>query len=311
MSVFDGILLEESTRQQLEMYLKKVSGGLILQGDKGIGKSLCATRIASSILSCSDKELSVHPDFFLFVPDNGTVRMEQMQTLKVKSNLVASKASKKVFIIDDAELMSDSAQNAILKVLEDGNDTNIIIFITQQMLLPTIHSRSTTIIFNNPSVDSMRKYIEGNGKEVSSIALTMANGKLGLYNQILSDKELENDVKSIFNTLNTMKRKRELLDIFHILKEKDKQCFYDKYDNTIIFAFLKVLKDCFTDLISYRYGIKPRYDFIDYERLISEYTLEDNIKIAEILENHIFRINIKGAYNRNDFFDLVRSMVTN
>lgn len=309
MSILEGILLESDTKKQLVRYLSKVSGGLVLLGDKGIGKSLCARDIACSILSCTDKELGVHPDYFFTEPDDGTVRMEQIQVLRAKSNLTAATSEKKVFVINEADTMSIQAQNAILKLLEDGNSTNILIFITDRALLPTIHSRTTTINFKNPTVDDLRRYIEDKGEKVSDLALAMSDGKLGLYYRIISDKDLVRDLEAVIKTLNTMNKKRELLEIFHELKEKDKSNFFESHDSYIIEAFVKVLKEVFTDLLCYRYGLPRKFLFMDYDRLTSMYSKEQNVILAEVLNMHLEQMQKKGAYNKNDFFALVRTMV--
>lgn len=309
MSILEGILLESDTKKQLERYLSKVSGGLVLLGDKGIGKSLCAREIACSILSCTDKELGVHPDYFYTEPDDGTVRMEQILVLKVKSNLTAAISDKKVFVIDEADTMSVQAQNAMLKLLEDGNSTNVIIFITDRELLPTIHSRTTTITFKKPTTRDLKRYIDEKGEQVSNLALAMSDGKLGLYYRIISDKKLISDLEEVIKTLNTMNKKRELLEVFHELKEKDKGNFFEDHDSYIIEAFVKVMKEIFTDLLCYRYGLPEKFLFMDYDRLTTMYSKDQNVILAEVLNMHLEQMQKKGAYNKNDFFALVRTMV--
>lgn len=306
---FNGLLLEKDTKTYLENFLKKVSGGAVLFGDKGIGKSLCAKRIACSILSCSERELEIHPDFYYVEPIKDVINIEQIQSLRSRCGMVATYGDKKVFIINDADKMTYSAQNAILKVLEDGNKTNIILFVTQYMLLATIHSRCTVIRFKNPTKNQLMQFESLNGRDVHPLANSMSDGRIGFYKQLISHTDYLNSVQKIIDTFNAMSKKRELTEVFHVLKEKDKDSFFEKYDMEYVISFMKLLKDIFTDLIMVKYGKESIYEFVNYRNLIEKYSIVRMLTVAENLERHIMRTRIKGAYNKNDFFNLIRILV--
>jgi DNA polymerase-3 subunit delta' len=74
----------------------------------------------------------------------------------------------KVFIIDEAELLDDSGQNAMLKTLEEPPPGTVIILVTQheERLLPTIRSRCQRIAFGPLDADAMRAWWEAQGPEV-------------------------------------------------------------------------------------------------------------------------------------------------
>jgi len=74
----------------------------------------------------------------------------------------------KVFIIDEAELLDDSGQNAMLKTLEEPPAGTVIILVTQheERLLPTIRSRCQRIAFGPLDADAMRAWWEAQGPEV-------------------------------------------------------------------------------------------------------------------------------------------------
>lgn len=306
---FNGLLLQTETEKNLVSFLKNVSGGAVLYGDKGIGKSLCARRIACSILSCSEKELNIHPDFYLVEPINDVIKIEQIHSLRSRCGMVTTQGDKKVFIIDDADKMTCSAQNAILKVLEDGNKTNIIIFVTQHMLLSTIHSRCIMIRFNNPTTEQLIEHEHLYGKEINQIAGTMADGRIGFYRQLISQSEYLDTIQEIISTFNTMNKKRELTKAFHVLKEKDKDSFIEKFEIVYVMSFMKLLKDIFTDLILVKYGKEPVFNFINYQNLLEHYSIVRMMTIAVSIERDLLRTRTKGAYNKNDFFNLVRILV--
>lgn len=65
----------------------------------------------------------------------------------------------KVLIIDDAHKMNTAAQNGLLKILEEPNQTTVLILVTNEIdrMLPTILSRLQVINFNLVSDEDMRK----------------------------------------------------------------------------------------------------------------------------------------------------------
>ncbi len=67
----------------------------------------------------------------------------------------------KVFIIDEAELLDEIAQNSLLKTLEEPPIGTIIVLVTSRddLLLPTIRSRSALANFSPLSNDDMYKWI--------------------------------------------------------------------------------------------------------------------------------------------------------
>lgn len=68
----------------------------------------------------------------------------------------------KVFIIDEAELLDGSSQNALLKSLEEPPANTWIFLITSadHRLLPTIRSRCQTVAFSPLSAESVSSYVE-------------------------------------------------------------------------------------------------------------------------------------------------------
>ncbi len=71
----------------------------------------------------------------------------------------------RVTIIDDAHLMNRSAQNALLKTLEEPPPGRILVLITPRpsLLLPTVRSRSRRMRFNPIPVSTLADLLEQRG----------------------------------------------------------------------------------------------------------------------------------------------------
>ena len=155
---------------------------LLFLGVQGLGKSQFAYALAKAYLcesqsdfalvpacghcpSCSFFEAQTHPDFFLVQPiqsktsadqepakKGGQIQISQIRDL---SDLVHQKGQvggARVILIEPAHLMGESAQHALLKMLEDENSTSFFILISNKIeaLLGTLTSRCHQVFFRAP-----------------------------------------------------------------------------------------------------------------------------------------------------------------
>jgi len=70
--------------------------------------------------------------------------------------------ARKLFIVDEAELMAAAGQNALLKVLEEPPPGTVIILVTSrpERLLPTIRSRSQRVAFTRLDQRAMSQWMD-------------------------------------------------------------------------------------------------------------------------------------------------------
>jgi DNA polymerase-3 subunit delta' len=92
----------------------------------------------------------------------------------------------KVFIIDEAELLDSSGQNALLKTLEEPSAGTYIILVTtaEHRLLPTIRSRCQRVIFHHLSDEAIERWLDRHGHTALTgpqrrAVLRFAQGSLG------------------------------------------------------------------------------------------------------------------------------------
>lgn len=77
---------------------------------------------AASAQTAEKPKGNIHPDIIrLTIPEGKrSILVEQIRTLRADAYVRPNEAARKVFLIEDAQAMNESAQNALLKVLEDG-----------------------------------------------------------------------------------------------------------------------------------------------------------------------------------------------
>ncbi|MBI3252288.1 MAG: DNA polymerase III subunit delta' [Candidatus Omnitrophica bacterium] len=150
-------------RQAIER--SQLAHALVFAGPKGSGGREAAFWLARALfcparqggepcgtcLDCRQVNERVHPDFFLLEPgeDSKGIRVEAVRGAIARSNLRPFRANHKVFVVDPADEMNDTAQNALLKTLEEPPAGTFFILIASspEKLLVTIRSRAQTFHF--------------------------------------------------------------------------------------------------------------------------------------------------------------------
>ena len=88
-----------------------------------------------------------NPYFHFEIPKATQINIGTIREIKKESSLSAFEKGKKVFIVCDAEMMSDTSANSLLKVLEEPLSDTIFLLTTsrKEKLLPTIISRCQSV----------------------------------------------------------------------------------------------------------------------------------------------------------------------
>lgn len=158
------------TRFIVNSYLNnRLVHAYILEGAKGIGKLsfaknfakmlLCESddRICGSCRSCQLIESEKHVNVYMIRPEGNSIKKEQIQALQAEFSKKAAENAPKVYIIEDAEKMSVSAANSLLKFLEEPMKNTYALLLTEnkEMLLPTIRSRAVVLTFTPMSREKL------------------------------------------------------------------------------------------------------------------------------------------------------------
>ena len=139
----------------------RLPGALLLCGPSGVGKKTLALEIARGLIceaggvsacgrcgGCLRAGKSIHPDIFLIEPATPTaIKIDQVREASRQILSGPFEGRARVFVIDEAHLMTEEASNALLKSLEEPPATSHVMLVTgsPQALLPTIRSRCQTV----------------------------------------------------------------------------------------------------------------------------------------------------------------------
>jgi DNA polymerase-3 subunit delta' len=165
----------------------RLAHAYLLHGMDGIGKYQLAFRIAlarlcrqreddacGSCLDCRLARSNDHPDLHP-VDETGSsrIRIDVVRELIRRSVQKPYRAQGRVILVRDAERMTDEAQNAFLKTLEEPPDRCLIILTSSrpQGLLPTIRSRCQESRLKALTGEQTRAVLERAGAGADRLAL--------------------------------------------------------------------------------------------------------------------------------------------
>ncbi|MDG2307925.1 MAG: DNA polymerase III subunit delta' [Candidatus Binatia bacterium] len=215
---FESIRGQDGAIQSIRRALGRgrLSHALIFAGPGGVGKGMAAHALATALFckndpglgcgACEDchlMETGGHPD--LFVEDLARAREEKPtasrlsidQIRRTRSQLAMRgvRGNKKVGLIDQAELLSIDAQNALLKTLEEppGETTLVLVSTNADALLTTIRSRCQTLLFAPLERELLQELLvnDGTDPEVAKHAAALAEGSLDRARSLAAEGGLE------------------------------------------------------------------------------------------------------------------------
>jgi len=254
---FTYFLGNKKIKEQLSclLFSSRLPHAIILEGEDGIGKKTLAREIAAALVCRSSDEMpcyscaqckkavkGIHPDIYEYSASGASKSFHVDKVRDIISDVYMrpNEADFKVYILGNAHLMNESAQNAILKVLEEPPSYAVFILTVQArtMLLETVLSRA--VIFTVDGVDekTAAEYIarrneavdyetareaviafKGNiGKAEESIAGGRMQRMIELVNSLGSAIAADNEYELIKALGSFGKDRAELLTAMTILK---------------------------------------------------------------------------------------------
>lgn len=163
---FNDVVGQQAITQTLENAIENnhLAQALLFTGPRGVGKTTCARIVAKKI---NQKTMPQEQDsdfafniFELDAASNNSV--DGIRSLIEQVRIPPQVGQYKVYIIDEAHMLSTAAFNAFLKTLEEPPKHAIFILATTEKykIIPTILSRCQIFDFKRITVSDMRDYLK-------------------------------------------------------------------------------------------------------------------------------------------------------
>lgn len=117
------------------------------------------------------------------------IPIEAIRNAQQTLSLFPYRGKYKVLIVDDAHRMKGSPQNALLKLLEEPNQTSILILVTSELdkILPTVQSRCEKVNFSLVPQNEIERSFEV-GKMVPDLG-ELSMGRPGIARLMMENPE--------------------------------------------------------------------------------------------------------------------------
>lgn len=205
----------DSVREELTKIVASgnIPHALLFAGPKGTGKT-SAARIVAKIVNCESKKLPCDkcPQCLSIMKGNNIDVIEldaasnrgidDIRVLRDTVKLAPAASRKKVYIIDEAHMLTLEASNALLKTLEEPPDHVLFILATTnpEKLIETVRSRTTLIEFHKATpqetIRSLTNVIKGEKLKIDQdilLSISKASGgsfrdAVKILEQLISQK---------------------------------------------------------------------------------------------------------------------------
>jgi len=173
----------------------KISHAYLFCGPEHIGKFCIALNFAKKI---TENESEINPDISVVSPEfsekNGIIKkkdipIESIRDIQQKISMTSVGGKFRVAVIDEAQKLSLSAQNSLLKTLEEPPQNCILILVTsdKNKLLATVVSRCQVKKFGIVGAEEMEKMIPSGYKKREEL-LFWSLGRPGFLKKIIEDE---------------------------------------------------------------------------------------------------------------------------
>ena len=216
----------------------RLSHAYLINGPKGCGKTLFS-KVLASIVNCEARQVGeeyslqqkafcgecsacykierdIHPDLTIIFPEKSTIKIDQIRDMQKSIYRKPVEGRYKVYVIEQAEKMTEEAQNSLLKILEEPLGDTLILLTTsnKSQLLPTIASRCNIVNINGVKEDEVAKWLcekEGLKKDKAQIIARVSKGLPGRALDILKSEKYFKLRKYIFDKVTNLVETKSVL----------------------------------------------------------------------------------------------------
>ena len=176
----------------------------LFTGPPGSGRSHVALAFAAALLcdtggcgschSCHLAKRGSHPDLEVIRTEGLSLKIDEVREIIARASWEPSSSRFRVVVIEDAERLTESAANALLKAIEEPGVRTIWLLCspTIEDVLPTIRSRCLQIALVTPSTAAVAALLireEHAPTEIAELAARASQGHIGRARFLVKEPE--------------------------------------------------------------------------------------------------------------------------
>lgn len=176
--------------------------GWLVVGPAGSGRSVaaraftaalqCATRSACGVCRpCREVVVGSHPDVVSVRTEGLSLGVRQMRALAPVALSAPTVGRHRVIVVEDADRLTESAANVLLKPLEEPADATVFVLCAPSLedVLPTIRSRCRLVTLRVPAARDVADLLvaEGVDRSMAAFAAAAGQGHVGRARRLARD----------------------------------------------------------------------------------------------------------------------------
>jgi DNA polymerase-3 subunit delta' len=203
MSVFDSLIDQEhvisilqdavSAARDSKNTSQNMTHAWLFTGPPGSGRSNAAMAFAAALVceeggcgqcvNCKTALAGSHADVELIRTEGLSIKIDEVRELITRASWSPSVANYRVVVIEDADRLTESAANALLKAVEEPGARTVWLLCAPSTtdVLPTILSRTRCLVLRTPSTSAVAALLEAESisKSLAEFAARASQGHIG------------------------------------------------------------------------------------------------------------------------------------
>lgn len=165
---------------------------------------VCANKGCGSCNECRSAKAGSHPDIEIIRTEGLSIKVEEVRELLTRVAWAPSMGGWRVVVMEDADRLTESAANALLKAIEEPGTRTVWLLCAPTLhdLLPTIRSRCRHLQLHTPSADAVEQVLinrDGISQSMAHFAARVSQGHIGRAKYLANNENVRSNRSRIMN----------------------------------------------------------------------------------------------------------------
>jgi DNA polymerase-3 subunit delta' len=184
----------------------------VFTGPPGSGRSSAAVAFASALIcpqggcgecnECRSAANGAHPDVEIIRTEGLSIKVEEVRELLTRVAWAPSMGGWRVVVMEDADRLTESAANALLKAIEEPGNRTVWLLCAPTLhdVLPTIRSRCRHLQLRTPSTGAVADVLQnrdGISPQMADFAARVSQGHIGRAKYIATNESVRSNRATI------------------------------------------------------------------------------------------------------------------
>ena len=220
-SVFDDLVGQEHIIEILQGAVaasltgeesQEMTHAWVFTGPPGSGRSSAAVAFAQALIcpnngcgtcnDCNSAKTHGHPDVEIIRTEGLSIKVEEVRDLLTRVAWAPSMGGWRVVVMEDADRLTESAANALLKAIEEPGTLTVWLLCAPTLhdVLPTIRSRCRHLQLRTPSLEAVTNVLINRdhiAPGMADFAARVSQGHIGRAKYLATNESVRSNRKTI------------------------------------------------------------------------------------------------------------------